>query len=62
MKILRNTTATRLLNRFDNELKNILLNDLRVFASQNSFLLSKQQAIRRSTLSVAWPSYIFFSI
>jgi len=53
MKILRNTTATRLLNRFDNELKNILLNDLRVFASQNSFLLSKQQAIRRSTLSVA---------
>jgi hypothetical protein len=53
MKIIKNTTATRLLNRFDNELKNILLNDLRAFSRQNSFLLSKQQAIRRSTLSVA---------
>ncbi|HWZ02446.1 MAG TPA: hypothetical protein VNX40_02485 [Mucilaginibacter sp.] len=47
MKTIKKPSAKKLLIRFDNELKNLLANDLK------SFLLSKQQALMESNLSVA---------
>jgi hypothetical protein len=53
MKVIKNTSATRLLTRFDNELKNILTKDLKAFAANNTFFMGNKQATTRSTLSVA---------
>jgi hypothetical protein len=53
MKTLKKPTAIKLMTRFDNELKNILANDLKVFAANNPFLMRNKQANMQQTLSVA---------
>jgi hypothetical protein len=53
MKTLRTPTAMKLTARFDYELKNILINDLKLFMAKNPFLTSNKQAIVQRTLSVA---------
>jgi len=47
MKTNKKPAASKLMIRFDNELKHILSNDLK------SFLLSKKQALMQSNLSAA---------
>jgi hypothetical protein len=47
MKTNKKPAVTKLMIRFDNELKNLLSNDLK------SFLLSKKQALTQSNLSIA---------
>jgi hypothetical protein len=47
MKTNKKPAVTKLLIRFDNELKNLLAKDLK------SFLLSKQQGLMQSTFSAA---------
>jgi len=47
MKTAEKTSANKLLIRFDNELKHLLSNDLKLF------LMSKKQAVIQSNLSVA---------
>jgi len=46
--------STKLLVKYDNELKNILLNDLKAFMDSNPFFTIKNQAAAQSTLSLAW--------
>jgi hypothetical protein len=53
MKTYKKSAASKLLTRFDNELKHLLSNDLKSFIANKSFLLSKKQAIIQQTLSVA---------
>jgi hypothetical protein len=53
MKTLKKPAASKLLIRFDNELKDILLNDLMAFAKNNPFLMRNKQAMMPSALSVA---------
>ncbi|MGN6638981.1 MAG: hypothetical protein ACTHJ8_08720 [Mucilaginibacter sp.] len=54
MKSDRNTSTTKLVARFDNELKMLLLNDLKeIRAAKKNFLHSNNQARVRSRLSVA---------
>ena len=60
MKTYKKPAASKLLTRFDNELKNLLTNDLKLFMAKNPFLMLKKQAMVQSTLSVAWPSYIIY--
>ena len=52
MKTYNKPAASKLLVRFDNELKNILMNDLKSFMDRNQFL-SNKQANAQSNLSVA---------
>ena len=53
MKTYKKPAASKLLTRFDNELKNLLTNDLKLFMAKNPFLMLKKQAMEQSTLSVA---------
>ncbi|HEY8784208.1 MAG TPA: hypothetical protein VIM16_21445 [Mucilaginibacter sp.] len=53
MKTHRKAAVSRLTIRFDNELKNILTNDLKLFMARNPFLTRNKQAIVQQTLSVA---------
>jgi|HubBroStandDraft_4_1064222.scaffolds.fasta_scaffold557284_1 hypothetical protein len=53
MKTQNTPPVSRLLIRFDNELKNILTKDLKSFMAKNPFLLSNKQAIIQQELSVA---------
>ena len=53
MKAQKNTKAKRLLNRFDHELRELLLNDLMRFTFNMPALTSNTQAMTQSTLSVA---------
>jgi hypothetical protein len=53
MKTFNKPAVSKLIVRFDNELKNILTNDLNAFLDKNPFLKSKRQAAMQSTLSVA---------
>ena len=53
MKTFNKPAASKLLTKFDNELKNLLANDLREFMAKNPFLRSKKQAMMQPTLSVA---------
>ena len=46
-------SASKLLAKIDNELKNLLASDLRKFLSNNPFLAGKKQAMVQQTLSVA---------
>jgi len=46
-------SSAKLLAKIDNELKNLLANDLRMFMENNPFLMRKKQAMTPSTLSVA---------
>jgi hypothetical protein len=51
MKIYKKPAASKLVKRFDNELKDILMNDLKSFMAKNKFLSNKRAIV--STLSVA---------
>ena len=53
MKTVKKSTAKKLLIRFDNELRDLLLNDLMSFATKNPFAISNNQALVPSTLSIA---------
>jgi len=53
MKTNNKPAVSKLLIRFDNELKNLLSKDLELFMEKNPFLMSKKQAMMRSNLSVA---------
>jgi hypothetical protein len=53
MKVIKNTAATKLLNRFDKELRNLLTNDLRLFADNNIFSISTKRVTVQPTLYVA---------
>ena len=53
MKAYKKPATSKLVAKFDAELKNILANDLKSFLGRNPFLASKRQAMAASTLSVA---------
>ncbi|MCR8559377.1 hypothetical protein KXD93_17095 [Mucilaginibacter sp. BJC16-A38] len=53
MKTYKKPAASKLVAKFDNELMNILVNDLKLFMAKNPFSNSKKQAMVQSTLSVA---------
>jgi|GEM_PF-524756 len=53
MKTYNEPAASKLINRFDMELKNLLTNDLKAFMSKNPFLMRKKQTLTQDTLSVA---------
>jgi hypothetical protein len=53
MKTRKTPAVSKLINRFDNELKKILTNDLKVFMTNNPFLIRNKQAAIQQKLSVA---------
>ncbi|HVW96368.1 MAG TPA: hypothetical protein VHA56_10420 [Mucilaginibacter sp.] len=53
MKTYNKTAPTKLIVKFDNELKNILANDLKSFLHRNPFLMRRLQEMAHNTLSVA---------
>ncbi|WP_428327589.1 hypothetical protein [Mucilaginibacter sp.] len=53
MKTYKKPAASKLLAKFDNELKSLLSNDLKEFMDRNPFLRNKKQAAMEQTLSVA---------
>jgi hypothetical protein len=53
MKAIKKPAASKLLIRFDNELRDMLLNDLMNFTLKNPFSMRNKQAAMQSTLSVA---------
>ncbi|MDF2433755.1 MAG: hypothetical protein JWP44_3386 [Mucilaginibacter sp.] len=53
MKTYKKPAASKLLIRYDIELKNLLASDLKSFMDRNPFLASRKQAIAPHTLSVA---------
>ena len=53
MKTSTKPAASKLLIRFDNELKNILTNDLKIFMEKNPFLMNKKQALTPQLMAVA---------
>ena len=58
MKTYTKPATSKLVARFDNELKNILMDDLKAFRDRNKFTTSNKQAPVHQTLTVAaWSSY-----
>jgi hypothetical protein len=54
MKTYIKTIATsKLAKRFDEELKNILMEDLKAFRTRNQFVTSNKQVVEVSTFSAA---------
>lgn len=53
MKTINQPAVSKLITRFDNELKNILTNDLKLFTTQNPFLIRNKRAKVLQTLSLA---------
>jgi hypothetical protein len=53
MKTNNRPATSKLVIRFDNELKNILTNDLKSFLDKNPFFARNKQANMRTTLYVA---------
>lgn len=53
MKAYKNHRAAKLLVRFDNELRELLLNDLMQFSYKRTTLNGNNQVMTVSTLSVA---------
>jgi hypothetical protein len=53
MKPLKKPASKKLLTKFDMELKDILLNDLKSFVAKNPFILSNPQAMGQKTLYIA---------
>jgi hypothetical protein len=51
MKTIQRPAASKLVKRFDNELRDILVNDLKSFMAKNPFLRNKRANVQ--TLSVA---------
>lgn len=53
MKTYNKPAASKLVKRFDIELKELLMNDLKDFMTRNPFLARKLQDNEQTTLSVA---------
>jgi hypothetical protein len=53
MKTYKKPAASKLLIRFDTELKTLLTNDLNSFTAKNPFFARNKQAKQQSSLSVA---------
>ena len=53
MKTYKKPAASKLLTKFDNELKSLLSSDLKAFMDRNPFLMRKKQAMVEHTLYVA---------
>jgi hypothetical protein len=53
MKTFNKPAVSKLVVRFDNELRDILANDLKDFLNRNPFLKRKRQENMQPTLSVA---------
>ena len=53
MKIDQKPSASKLIARFDNELKDLIMSDLKAFTASCLFLRRNKQAVTRQTLSVA---------
>ena len=53
MKTYNKPATSKLVKRFDNELKELLSNDLKAFMAKHPFLARNKQAIIQPTLSVA---------
>ena len=53
MKTYNKPSTSKLVARFDNELKNILMEDLKAFKEKNEFYISNKQAVAQQTLKAA---------
>ena len=53
MKASNKPATSKLVTRFDNELKNLLMEDLKAFRERNQFLPSNKQATAQQQLSAA---------
>jgi hypothetical protein len=53
MKTNKIPATSKLLKRFDNELKNLLNNDLNQFMANNLFLMAKRASAGQQILAVA---------
>jgi hypothetical protein len=53
MKAFNKPAASKLVTRFDNELKNLLMEDLKAFKERNQFSLRNKQATAQQQLSAA---------
>ncbi|MEO6631086.1 MAG: hypothetical protein ABIN13_05165 [Mucilaginibacter sp.] len=53
MKAYNKPAPSKILAKFDAELKNLLANDLKEFMGRNPFLMRKKQAMIQNTLFVA---------
>jgi len=53
MKAYKKISTSKLVTRFDNELKNLLMKDLKSFKSQNPFYSRNQQEAVQQTLTAA---------
>jgi len=53
MKTYNKPATSKLVARFDNELKNILMEDLKAFRDKNKFVNNNKQAPVQQTLMVA---------
>ena len=52
MKTYNKPATSKLVARFDNELKNLLMEDLKAFRSRNKFVAANKQA--QQSLTAAW--------
>jgi hypothetical protein len=53
MKTYNKPSTSKLVARFDNELKNLLMEDLKAFRSKNKFITSNNQAPVQENLAAA---------
>ena len=53
MKTYNRLSTSKLVAKFDNELRNILLEDLKAFRTKNKFTISNKQASVQQNLSAA---------
>ena len=53
MKTYKKTATSKLVARFDNELMNLLMEDLRTFKERNQFVTSNKQEVAQQQLSAA---------
>ena len=56
MKNTKPTAASKLIAKFDTQLRDMLLEDLKAFKAKTRFVSNKQDAAHQR-LSAAWPSY-----
>ena len=54
MKTYNTPSTSKLVARFDNELKKLLMEDLKVFKERNQFYNANNQAAQKQQLKAAW--------
>lgn len=54
MKTYNKPSTSKLATRFDNELKNILMEDLKAFRDKHRFITGNKQAPVQQSLTAAW--------